>query len=238
MDDKHQVGLYRPAAHHNYCLPQLALRVHYLHYLWLQRRRKSNDPFALSGAELHRLLIFYTYPRPVFLISVTSPLRSNIFPMDLIGRAGDSHYLLALRSTTPSVGLIQEVGRIAMSRIPLDLAPVAYELGKHHRLTNIDWNTLPFTVAPSSTFGIPVPRDALGVTELAIESSHVVGSHTVFVARIVSVDHRRDGLQMAHVQGFYQHYLQRIAGMPLPTPGSGSSRNSKSTASSQSTSPP
>ena len=200
----------------NACLPPVRLRRQYV-YQWL-RNRRNRDPynFRIIPRELPRLFAFYICPRPVALITVQRGEQGNMFPMDLIGPTSTPFFLLALRTASPSVDLIKECGRIALSRIPVEFTSIAYELGKHHKVRSVDWGSLPFETIPSATFGLRTPAAALGVAELNIAQAHTVGSHTLFVALPVHDERRSDGLRMFHVQGFYQDYLKR-AGRPLMT---------------------
>jgi len=186
---------------------------------WLQnrlmRKNRASNHLNMEPAVAQQLMIAYLCPRPVVLVSVDAPGHRNIFPMDLIGPLERSGlFSLALRSTNVSVPTMRDVRRIALSSIPAAMKTVVYKLAEHHRQPLSDWNELPFPVRPSREFGIPAVAAALHIRELAIVHSQEVGSHTLFLGRIVSDESLAAGTQLHHTAGFHQAWRRR-QGMPL-----------------------
>lgn len=197
--------LFETRGHANHCLPLIALWRFYL----ARWRRSRGQPFnfKMRTAELHRQYVLYICPRPVLLVSVVHGPAGNLFPMDLIGPACGDGFVLALRSTSPAVRLMAESGRMALSSPPPELAPRVYDLGRHHRLASIDWDALPFAVRPSPRLSLPMPEPARAVREVEVDEVHPVGSHTVFVTRVVNSQRLSDGPCLFHISGLYQAYL-------------------------------
>lgn len=186
---------------------------------WLQNRlmRNSNaSPHSLMvPAATQQLMIAYLCPRPVVLVSVDAPGHHNLFPMDLIGPLGRSGlFTLALRSTNVSVAIMREQRRIALSCMPAAMKDAVYALSVHHKQPLVDWTALPFPVRRSRTFGIPAVAAALRIRELEIVHSEEVGSHTLFVGRIVSEETLTQDAQLHHTAGFHQAWRRR-RGMPF-----------------------
>ena len=202
--------------HRDHCLEWPRLATYYARQWWHAWTNQKPGNFKMAFGDLIRIWTFYICPRPVMLVTVVHGSSSNIFPMDLVGFTGSPYFSLALRSTSPSVKLIAESRRIAVSRVPIGLSAPVYELGKHHRLSSIDWGTLPFATDVSSVFQLPVPTAALGVQELEIEQVHTIGSHTLFLGKPVSAQDVADGLGMFHISGLYSEYLRRQAGTQAP----------------------
>ena len=181
---------------------------------WLQNRlmlkNRSPQHFAPEPAAVQQLMIAYLYPRPVILVSVDTPGHRNIFPMDLIGPLERSGlFSLALRSTSVSVPVMREVRRVALSSIPATMKAAVYQLAKHHKQPLPGWNAPPFPVRLSREFGIPAVAAALRIQELDIVHSQEVGSHTLFLGRIVSDEKLTEGTQLHHTAGFHQAYRRR-----------------------------
>ena len=181
---------------------------------WLQNRLmlKNRAPhhFSPEPAAVQQLMIAYLFPRPTILVSVDTPGHRNIFPMDLIGPLEQSGFFsLALRSNSASVPAMREVRRVALSSIPATMKSEVYKLAKHHKQPLADWSALPFPARPSREFGIPVVAAALRIQELDIVHSQEVGSHTLFLGRIVSDENLAQGTQLHHTAGFHQAYRQR-----------------------------
>ncbi|HWG58253.1 MAG TPA: flavin reductase [Candidatus Acidoferrales bacterium] len=169
----------------------------------------------MEPRDLRCLFVFYICPRPVVLVSVKHEGAGNIFPMDLIGPTDSPWFSMALRSTSPAVRLMQSSKRMALASIPLSYKPVAYELGKHHKQSSIDWGALSFPTTPSALFGLPVPAAALRIREVEVREYHEVGSHVLFMTSIVNeqtpdrAPRENDALPMFHVHGSYREYLRR-----------------------------
>lgn len=181
---------------------------------WLQNRLmlKNRTPqhFAPEPAAVQQLMIVYLIPRPVVLVSVDAPGHRNIFPMDLIGPLErNGLFSLALRNTNVSVPVMREVRRVALSGIPAAMKTVVYKLAEHHKQPLMDWNALPFPARLSREFGIPAVAAALRIQELTIVHSQEVGSHTLFLGRIVSDENLAECVQLHHTAGFHQAYRRR-----------------------------
>jgi len=186
---------------------------------WLQnrlmRKNRASNHLNMAPAVAQQLMIAYLCPRPVILVSVDAPSHRNIFPMDLIGPLERSGlFSLALRSTNVSVPTMRDVRRVALSSIPATMKTVVYKLAEHHKQPLPDWDALPFPVRPSQEFGIPAVAAALHVRELAIVHSQEIGSHTLFLGRIVSDENLTAGTQLHHTAGFHQAWRRR-QGMPF-----------------------
>ena len=181
---------------------------------WLQNRlmlrNRTPQHFSPEPSAVQQLMIAYLCPRPVVLVSVDTPGHQNIFPMDLIGSLQQSGlFTLALRSTSTSVTVMRDVRRVALSNIPATMKALVYKLAEQHKHPLTDWNALPFPTRPSRKFGIPTIAAALRIQELDIVHSQEVGSHTLFLGRIVSDENLAQGIQLHHTAGFHQAYRQR-----------------------------
>ena len=203
----------------NYCLPRLRIWGHSLFQAWLRVRSKKVTDVAMTARAADAMSVFFTCPRPVVLVSLTLGDSGNIFPMNLMGSFGNGYFGFGLNSRRLASSLVDRAGRIAVSGIPFEEAPVARQLGKNHRLEAVDWSALPFPVTLSPALGIPVPSFASRVREMEIESVRKLGSHTLFVARILSDERRSDSPQFFMIHGLYQawrrsHGRQPVAELP------------------------
>lgn len=205
----HRYCLFETTGHTNYCVPRPRLWFHYGMHIRAMRNDRTPYNFKLAPRELLRLLVFYICPRPVVLVTVAWREALNLFPMDLVGPTDSGFFSLALRSTSPAVELMKASRRLALASPPFEYKDQVYSLGKHHRAPSIDPATLPFETDLSPTFGLPIVAAALRVREVEIHQAHVVGSHTVFLTRVVSDERRSQHLQLFHTCGFYQYYLER-----------------------------
>jgi flavin reductase (DIM6/NTAB) family NADH-FMN oxidoreductase RutF len=205
--------LFETAACENYCVARANLRLYYLRERWRAELRQRRNPFnfRMTPQDLRCSYAFYICPRPVVLVTVEHQGASNMFPMDLIGATDSPWFSMALRSTSPAVGLMQQSRRMALAGVPFRYQSVAYELGKHHRLPSVDLAGLPFPTKPSSTFGLPVMAEALRVREVRVEEFHEVGSHVLFLTTVESdtgaVARER---QLFHAFSSYRQFQARL----------------------------
>jgi flavin reductase (DIM6/NTAB) family NADH-FMN oxidoreductase RutF len=186
---------------------------------WLQERRtrRNTDPnnFSMPPEAVQHQMIFYICPRPVVLVSVDDGSHSNLFPMDLIGPICPERFTLALRSTSPSIPTMKSARRVALSDVPARHHAAAYKLGIHHKNVKVEWDRLPFEIRRSRDFALPYPAIALRVRELEILDFDTIGSHTLFVSRIVSEHSAAEDTQFFHTSGIYQHF-RSCKGRPFP----------------------
>jgi flavin reductase (DIM6/NTAB) family NADH-FMN oxidoreductase RutF len=206
-----RISLFTVAGHRNRSLPGKDYLRFRLRQRWDIFRDKTPYNFRMIPSELFALYVFYYVPRPVYLVSVTFEGATNIFPMDLVGRMGGDLFLLALRCTSPAIRLMAGSKRLALTAVPFDEKDVAYKLGTHHKKETIDWDELPFQGIPSPGFGLRVPASALGVREVEVAATDLVGTHVLFVTRIVREERWRPGRQLCHIPGILREYLTSVA---------------------------
>jgi len=206
-----ELGLFEIDTCRNYCLPQPRLWAHYLLLAYLRShgpKKAGEIPMVASG--VHAGIACFTCPRPVVLVSVpASDTTGNMFPMNLMGPVGDGYFAFSLNSTRKASTLVQRVGRVALSDLPLDQSDRARELRGNHRRESIGWDEIPFSTRLSAAFGIPVPDFALRVREMEVEAIRRLGSHSVFIARVVSEERWSDGPQFFMIHGIYQAWRLR-----------------------------
>ncbi len=199
-----ELYLFEIRACENYCLPKTRRWARYLHREYLRWRANKTSDVRMSSLGSRSMSVFFTCPRPVVLVSVADGNAGNMFPMNLMGSIGNGYFAFALNSSRPASAFVERSGRVALSSIPVEQAPVAHQLGKNHRRESVDWNQLPFPTKPSPALGIPVPGFALRVREMQIEAARNLGSHTLFVAHIIRDENWAEGLQFFMVHGVYQ----------------------------------
>jgi flavin reductase (DIM6/NTAB) family NADH-FMN oxidoreductase RutF len=204
------VQLFRPRSSRNYCLPGPQLWAHYLQYAYL-RRRSPNSEVTMTARDVHGMCVFYICPRPTGLVSVCDGSSSNVFPMNLMGGAGGDYFCFALKTVTPVVSLVQRAGRLALCSLPVSEAPLAYRLGRNHNRESVDRSELAFATRRSPALQLPIPEGSVGVKELHVERSTDLGSHTLFVARILHEERWGREPQFFLVHGMYDLWRRKAA---------------------------
>ncbi|HZP06249.1 MAG TPA: hypothetical protein VFB43_15220 [Terracidiphilus sp.] len=204
-----ELVLFRVLGSRNYCLPTFRLWAHYLPAAYSNWRNLKSFDVKMSSREIRASYVAFIRPHPIALGSIQGDSGGNIFPMNLMGELSDSHFAFALKDSRRPAHFIERLGRLALSNIPLSLCSTAFQLAANHKKESIDWGQLPFPLSESSTLRIPVPAAAGRVRELCVEQIHKLGSHTLFIARILSDELRFDVPQAHAIHGFYQHWRLR-----------------------------
>src|SRR5262245_35091439 len=184
--DVRRLCLFETTGYENYCAPALSMQFYYRR---AKRRaaeilRKNPHNFQMTQTDLRCSYVFYVCPRPVVLVSVEHEGLGNMFPMDLIGPTDSPWFTMALRGTSPAVKLMQESRRMALGSIPIAYKDVVYELGKHHKVSGVDWSALPLKTEPSPLYALPVPAASLRIREVRVREFHEIGSHVLFITSI------------------------------------------------------
>lgn len=201
----------------NYCQAKGIVWRRYLDFAysqWKNERGPHPPEIRMVASELHALFVFYICPRPVVLVSVVDGEAGSMFPMDLVGPIGREHFSLALHTTSKLLPLIERSRRVALSSVPIEKMPLAYQMGKNHNRAAMDWTSLPFSLTRSSCFDLPVPRFSLRVREIEVAERLHMGSHTFFVCRLVKDYSLTDGLQFFQAHGFYEEWRKQAISPP------------------------
>ena len=207
-----QLHLFRALHSANYCLPkprQWARHLYHEYQQWRSGTRSTASDVRVSHRELHCLFTFYICPRPVVLVSVMDKGAGNIFPMDLIGSFANGYFSLALHATSRPASLLENSRKIALSDIPIEHTQLAYELGKNHNRTSVDWSQIMFATTASPSFRLPVPQFSVRVREMQIDAVRNMGSHKLFLASICAEQRQSNGLQLHFIHGFYQSWREQ-----------------------------
>ena len=201
--------LFRVLGSTNHCLPKPRLWAHFLNQAYSNWRNLQSFDVKMTALELRAAMVTFIRPHPLGLVSLAGEAGGNIFPMNLMGELGNGYFGFALKDSRRASHLIEDAGRIALSSVPMPLCSLAFQYAANHTKESIDWEEIPFALKPSKEFRIPVPASAPRVREMTVEQVHWIGSHTLFVARIISDEQFSDELQVHVIHGFYQHWRMR-----------------------------
>jgi flavin reductase (DIM6/NTAB) family NADH-FMN oxidoreductase RutF len=198
----------------NYCQPKLRLLGYHLFQAWLWARNNKKTDVEMTPRAANAMTVLFSCPRPVIMVSVAWGDSGNIFPMNLMGTLGNGYFGFALNSRRRAAPQVKRAGRLALSSIPFDQAALARQLGKNHRQEAVNWDELPFPVTRSAALAIPVPAFASRVREMEVEVVRELGSHTLFVARIIRDERWSDSPQFFMIHGLYQSWRRSTGRVP------------------------
>jgi flavin reductase (DIM6/NTAB) family NADH-FMN oxidoreductase RutF len=193
----------------NYCLSLVRQWTHYLLHAFTQWGQKNRSGIMMSFLEKRSAMVMFIRPHPTSLGSVLDNSGGNIFPMNIMGELGSGYFAFALKDSRLAAHFVERTGRIALSSVPFSQAHLPFQLAINHTKQSIEWSKLPFATERSRHFNIPVPNFALRVREMEIRMIRKIGSHTLFIARIISDERYSNELELCVVHGFYQHWRLR-----------------------------
>jgi flavin reductase (DIM6/NTAB) family NADH-FMN oxidoreductase RutF len=191
----------------NYCLRPIRRWAHFVRLGWAEWRRVDTLGFRMTFLELRAAIISFLRPHPLALVSVAGEEGGNIFPMNLMGELGPGYFGFALKDSRLAAPLVARAGRLAVSNVPMPLCSTAVAMAINHTRPSIDWSGLSFAVRDSNTLRLPVPVLAPRVRELEVMKVFKLGSHNLFLARILSEEQVSDSPQVNIIHGFYQFWL-------------------------------
>ena len=207
-----ELAIFSPIGERDRCLRPHRLLLYYGWKRWYARRRSD---WRGSFDDFKRLLVYYVCPRPVALVSVMDDAeRGNLFPMDLIASPFSGTFVAALKNTNRALECVRRSRRMVVSVVPYELADQTRALADMHRADHVDWSTVPVALARSACFAYPVPERALTVTEIEVQRTEDMGSHTALIGVQVRRERLNEGRAMHHVSGLYQTHC-RMEGHPL-----------------------
>jgi flavin reductase (DIM6/NTAB) family NADH-FMN oxidoreductase RutF len=212
-----QLFLFEAQSSTNYCLPIARLWAHYLLQAQKHGQKADTSGMKMSFLERRAAMVMFIRPHPVSLVSLTDNLAGNIFPMNIMGDLGSGYCAFALKDSRRAAHLVERVRRIAVSTLPLPKASLAYQLAVNHTKESIAWDQLPFATRLSAMFNIPVPVFAQRVREMEIEDVRPIGSHTFFVAKVISDENASTEPGLSVIHGFYQAWRLKGRSAELAT---------------------
>jgi flavin reductase (DIM6/NTAB) family NADH-FMN oxidoreductase RutF len=204
-----ELVLFRAQSAANHCLPPPRLAAHYLRQAYELWRGVNTSGMKMSFLDRRAAIVTFIRPHPVMLVSVVEGTAGNMFPMNVMGELGSRRLAFALKDSRRAAHLVERIGRVALSSVPISLASFAYRLAVNHFRDSIAWDDLPFPTKGSTTFGIPVPAFSPRVREAEVEKVHRIGSHTLFVARLVHEERIAERAELCVIHGFYQAWRLR-----------------------------
>ena len=204
-----EVMLFRVVRSRNHCLSTARQWAHYLPSAFSNWRKLQSFDVKMRAREMRASYVGFIRPHPIALGSIQSDAGGNIFPMNLMGELSDRYFAFALKGSRRPSHLVANLKHIAISNIPPRLCSAAFTLAANHKKESIEWDRLPFPLSTSQQLKFPIPAAAGRVRELSVEQVHKLGSHTLFLARILSDEPRFDEPQVHAIHGFYQYWRLR-----------------------------
>ncbi|MBS1509617.1 MAG: hypothetical protein JST86_02155 [Bacteroidetes bacterium] len=150
------------------------------------RYQKKEGNVFLHTNLYHQVQIAYAVPRPIALITVKDGELFNVFPTDLHGAAGKSHYIISLRSGGRALQQVLHTKKLLLSLMHPESYAVVYSLGKNHMRPMQQRSAFPLSNETSAAFQYPLPHGTQTYCELELTGSFVMGIHTLLQFKIMN----------------------------------------------------
>lgn len=193
-------------------MPPFNQRINKLYNNWYNN--KPGNVF-LPGNLYQQVQIAYAVPRNISLISISHHNLYNLFPTDLHGQAGESHYIISLRVGGKACQQVEMAGRVLLSQVHSDAYKMVYGLGKNHMQELRPKENFPFSASVSPKWHWPLPQQALACRELVLQDSFTHGIHQILLFTISSSQALHDEKDsLAHIHNSYAtwRYKTGLAG--------------------------
>jgi len=139
-----------------------------------------------------------------------SPRLMNLFPTDLHGPVGDSHYVSSLRIGGRACEQVEAARRLAISEVDAAAFQAVYRLGKNHMQPMADPATFDLHATASATFGIPLPGAVVQYRELEWYDFFDWGIHRLFCYRVLHREKLSDAKRLAHIHNCYAQWRANV----------------------------
>lgn len=206
--DGSELAIFQARSSNNYCLPRAQLLAHNLLRVYKNRQCTDASSIRMTPGGIRAMAVLSIRPYPVALAS-HDHAGGNIFPLNLMGDMGNGLFAFSLVDSRNAALGVERAARVALSSIPIAQSAYAFQLGSNHFRQLIEWDRLPFETKASEIFRIPVPAFAQRVRELEVVRSQALGSHRLFVARIVSDQELKACENLHFIDGIYQAWRMK-----------------------------
>jgi len=176
----------------------------------LNAKKKNN--IYLAGNLYDQVKIGYSIPRKIYLVTVGSENRFNIFPSDLSGTLDGTTFILSLRTGGKANEQIEKYRRCIVSVMSADSFREVYNAGKNHMKELIDTSNIELKLRNdrSTELKLPIPIGCIHYFELESVSKYVLGIHTLHFLKIINSVHLSENNSiLAHIHREYAEWRIR-----------------------------
>ena len=170
--------------------------------------RKGN--VYLKSNLYHQVIIAYSVPRVISLVSLSDGKLCNLFPTDLNGNFGKENYIVSLRIGGNAAKQVEEIKKILIVGMPADSCSYVYSLSKNHMHDLADENNFRFKSKRSVNFDFPVPENAVSYSELELINSIETGMHRLYFLKIIHTEtFKQNSSNLAHIHRIYAEWRKK-----------------------------
>lgn len=165
--------------------------------------RKPGNVF-LPDNLYKQVQIAYAVPRIISLVTVCADNLVNLFPTDLHGPIGDSHYIISLRTGGNALSQVEKTGRVLLSQVEAEAYKTVYRLGKNHMQEMKSPEQFPLSAHRSASLQWPLPEHTLLYREMELRDSFDAGIHRIMLFGVTNM-HRAaaESGSLAHIHNSY-----------------------------------
>ena len=170
-------------------------------------RIRSKDNVGLPGNLYEQVRIAYSIPRKISIITVGDVPLINMFPTDLHGPLGNSHYASSLRIGGNANAQVESLKRVVLSEVNASSYLEVYSMGKNHMMDLQHESRFMLHPRRSRIFNLPLPEWALRYREMMHIESFDHGIHRIHFYQVLhSEELENSGPTLAHIQQYYAQW--------------------------------
>ena len=176
----------------------------------LTAKKKNN--IYLAGNLYDQAKIGYSIPRKIYLVSVGSENRFNIFPTDLSGKIGKNYFIISLRKDGKANEQILKEGNCLVSVMAANCFQEVYDAGKNHMKETTDIKNIMVKLRneTSTRLNLPIPLGCLSYYELDSIKRIELGIHTLHFFKIINLANLSESNSiLAHIHRDYAEWRIR-----------------------------
>lgn len=170
-------GLYTGINGKHHFLSPFHQKVIGLSNYWFNRKKGN---VYLDNKLISQVQAAYSIPRTIALVSLGKNGLYNLFPTDLHGPVGSSHYIISLRHGGRAAAQVAECRNILLCEMDSQAYLKIYSLGKNHMKDLRPASCFPFSTTVFGSGSLPVPISTANCRELHLKGHIDKGIHRIF----------------------------------------------------------
>ena len=179
------------------------LKINFLERLYIRRFferaiKKNNYVISIfNSAIFDKIISFFYYPKPVYIISTKAPLGENAFPVDTCRQVG-AYFVFGVRTSNKKMQKVKIGDNLAIGLSEFSKKHLIYQLGNY----STEKREIDYTM--DAHYGISVPNIVSKHYWVTLTQIHSYESQKVYVAEIIGDEKIRNQEPfLAHIHKFW-----------------------------------
>ncbi len=179
---------------------------------WINRQRERwrkplPNNIDLPGNLFEQVLIAYSVPRVISIVTMSDGPLMNMFPTDLHGPVGEKFYASSLRKGGLANEQVEKYHKVVISEVDVSFYKQAYSFGKNHMRELKEESRFLIDTNKSKAFNFPLPKDVIRYRELTQIDFLDHGIHRIHLYEVIHEQTLTKGKStLAHIHQYYAQW--------------------------------